>query len=41
MPEGGLALGLGQHEDLLLWQSGGQGRVFLPEQEVTVGSGHR
>lgn len=42
VPEvGGLALGLGQHEDLLLGHSRGQRRVLLAQQEVVVGPGHR
>lgn len=41
MPEGGFALGLGQHEDLLLGQSGGQRGVLLSQQEVVVRPGHR
>lgn len=42
MPEGGrgFALGLGQHEDLLLRQSSGEGWVLLPQEEVIVRSGH-
>ena len=41
VPEGGgLALGLGQHEHLLLGESAGHGRVLLTEQEVVVGPGH-
>lgn len=41
VPEGGLALGLSQHEDLLLGQSGGQRGVLLSQQEVVVRPGHR
>lgn len=41
MPEGGgFALGLSQHEDLLLGQSSGERGVFLSQEEVVVGSGH-
>lgn len=40
VPEGGgFALGLSQHEDLLLGQSSREGRVFLSQQEVIVWSG--
>lgn len=42
VPEGGgFALGLSQHEDLLLGQSSREGGVFLSQQEVIVWSGHR
>lgn len=35
----GLALGLCQHEDLLLRERAGQRGVLLPHQEVVVGPG--
>lgn len=39
MPEGGgFALGLGQHEDLLLGYSTGERGVLLPQEEVIVWS---
>lgn len=43
VPEGGgrLALGLGQHEDLLLGESCGQRGVLLTHQEIVVRPGHR
>lgn len=42
VPEGRrFTFGLSQHEDLLLGQSGGEGGVFLSQEEVIVGSGHR
>lgn len=41
VPEGGFALGLSQHEDLLLGQSRRERRVFLSQQEVVVRSCHR